>query len=61
MATLKFKNTDGTWKAIPVAKGKKGQTGSTPTVSISVDSLTADKSATITQTGTERARLAASK
>lgn len=52
MATLKFKNTDGTWKAIPVTKGKNGQSGSTPTVSISVEYLTADKSATITQTGT---------
>lgn len=52
MSTLKIKNTDGSWVSIPMFGGGESQTGSTPSVTLTTEILSSDKSVQVSQTGT---------
>ena len=51
MSLLKIKKADGTWEGIQFLKGETGSDGITPNVTFSVETLGADQSMKITQTG----------
>ena len=51
MSVFKYKNADGSWTSIPVAKGDKGKNGVVPNVSLTVENIS-QTTATIQQTGT---------
>ena len=52
MSILRIRDGDGNWQDVPAVKGPKGKDGVTPTISVTVEAVDSNQSASVTQSGT---------